>query len=408
MNTYTASNTEPSPFSSLDANVQLAALFDLHRVELIDGWIELKHQLPDPRYQGQPPAQLYATTERQLSAVIEILTTGPHALSEGFLAGICHVYGQADLTTTVEACLLLKEAALPLIRHSYPSGDAVWRAVSYLDDCLRWIVRQHTRHYEAAIHRREQTDTAPFLTTPAAQRAKGASVPQVEGAGTVLIDSRFHQHEFSLTVLEERDRLAREMHDNLSQALGVLKMRLALTSQLLADGQTAQVHAGLHEMKEIASEAYTDAREAIFNLRAPISAGPDFLSSLKRYLSRYQASYHVDTQLIGADGITAQLSVQTATQVIRIIQEALTNIRKHAATDRACVRIASEHKGLCIRIEDSGCGFDPAQPWPEGGYGLRVMQERAESVGGRLKIDTAPGRGTRIVLWIPLASGGAL
>jgi signal transduction histidine kinase len=222
--------------------------------------------------------------------------------------------------------------------------------------------------------------------------------------GLAIENARLHQQVRHLAALEERNRLAREMHDNLSQALSILKLKLSLTSDLIRDNQLEQVRANLLEMKEIAAEAYTDTREAIFGLRTAAPTGADFLSSLRRFLVKYRASYGVEAQLVADERLTVALTIQTTTQVIRIIQEALTNVRKHAQASEAWVRIEPEGQGIRITVEDDGQGFDPAQGVANapGGFGLQVMQERAESVGGRLEVEAQIGRGTRIVAWVPL------
>lgn len=419
MDTYTALIMEDHPPKPNAAQEQLAVLLDLHRAEVVDAWIEHKHRLHPMRYQRQPTTQLRATTERQLSAVIEILTTGPHALSTHFLASICPVYGDADLVTTLNACLLLKDAALPVIWRVLGAGEASWQALSRLDECLRWIVQQHARYYEAVVLGRGQARGSEIergLGGSSEFERKGTPDLQAESSHLRPVapersaSSHFHHSEFSLIALEERDRLAREMHDNLAQALGVLKLRLTLADDLLDAGQIKQVHADLHTMKEIAAAAYTDAREAIFNLRTPIAAGEDFVASLRRYLARYHAAYGVETRLICVDGVRVELSFEASTQAIRIVQEALTNVRKHSTVNCAEVRIAAAEPGLSIVVEDTGRGFDANVSLHnvslhEDGYGLHVMQERAASVGGHLRVDAQVGRGVRVELWLPLPPG---
>lgn len=224
--------------------------------------------------------------------------------------------------------------------------------------------------------------------------------------GLAIENARLYQQVRQLATLEERNRLAREMHDNLSQALGVLKLKLALTSDLLANNQLEQGKANLLEMKQIAADAYTDTREAIFGLRTATLDDLDFLASLQRFLATYRASYGVNVQLTVEENATIALPMATATQVTRIIQEALTNVRKHAHATRVCVCIRPDGPGICLTVADDGQGFDPTQVTANGtgGFGLRVMQERAESVGGRLTIAAQIGRGARISVWVPLSA----
>ena len=243
----------------------------------------------------------------------------------------------------------------------------------------------------------------------------------------IAIDrAQLYQQVEQLVVTEERARIAREMHDNLAQALATLNLKLSLTSELLitpyqvetpeiaapeiathkiATHKIVEVQNNLREMKEIVAEAYTDTREAILSLRTATTAGENFLLSLRGYLAKLRASYGVEVQLVVDDSVSVALTMPTAIQLIRIIQEALTNVRKHAHASNAWVRLTVEGAGLYITVEDNGRGFDPMQAMKNAlcSFGLQVMQERAERVGGCLTVDSFPGGGTRIMVWAPLA-----
>ena len=222
-------------------------------------------------------------------------------------------------------------------------------------------------------------------------------------AAIAIENARLYQQVRYLASLEERDRLAREMHDNLAQALGYLNLKASITEELLSSGQINQAEASLLELKQIAREAYTDVREAIFSLRTT-SSGLEFLPTLQEYLADYRAYYGVDARLVTDNESLAEFPADVGTQIMRIIQEALTNVRKHAATRRAWVRFKQEGDRVCISVEDEGRGFDPAQVTGEGQryFGLQIMRERAESVGGELALDSRPGQGTWVVIRFPL------
>jgi nitrate/nitrite-specific signal transduction histidine kinase len=209
-----------------------------------------------------------------------------------------------------------------------------------------------------------------------------------------------------LAALEERDRLAREMHDHLAQALGYLNVKASITDGLLSRGQIGQAQESLLELKNVTKVVYTDVREAIFNLRTAVSSRIGLLPTLQDYLAEYRAHYGVDACLVNRDEDSAVFSPEVASQLLRIVQEALTNVRKHAGASRAWVRCQQDGDQVCISIEDDGQGFDPAQVTEEGGqcFGLQIMRERAESVGGSLELDSRPGQGTRVVIRIPLTS----
>ena len=160
-------------------------------------------------------------------------------------------------------------------------------------------------------------------------------------------------------------------------------------------------------MKEIAKETYTDVREAIFGLRTAISSGLGFLPILREYLAEYRTHYGLDARLVVDNESLPRFPTDVRVQVIRIIQEALTNVRKHARASNAWVRFEQDGDWARISVEDDGQGFDPAQVTGEGRryFGLQIMRERAESVGGDLELNSRPGKGTRVVIRVPLTPG---
>jgi len=226
--------------------------------------------------------------------------------------------------------------------------------------------------------------------------------------GVAIENARLYQQGRHLAALEERDRLARELHDYLAQALGYLNVKASLMDDLLAKGQITQAQASLLEMKGIAREAYTDVREGIFSLRTMAAAGLGLLPTLREYLAEYRVHYGLETSLSIDDESLAEFPADVGVQISRIIQEALTNVRKHAQASRAWVRFAQEGDNVCITVEDNGRGFDPAQLTGEGRqyFGLQIMRERAEGVHSSLELHSRPGQGTRIILRVPRAIGG--
>jgi len=227
-------------------------------------------------------------------------------------------------------------------------------------------------------------------------------------AAIAIENARLYEQVRYLAALEERDRLAREMHDRLAQALGYLNLKASITEELLSGGQINRVQASLFEMKEIVKETYTDVREAIFSLRTTASSGLGLLPTLREYLAEYQAHYGVDTRLVVHNESLPEFPADVRVQIICIIQEALINVRKHAGANKAWVRFEQDGDRVHISVEDDGRGFDPAQVAREGRqyFGLQIMRERAESVGGDLEINSWPGQGTRVVLRLPLTPGG--
>jgi signal transduction histidine kinase len=216
--------------------------------------------------------------------------------------------------------------------------------------------------------------------------------------------ARLRASERQGAILAERDRIARELHDSLAQVLGSthLRLRMLLSRPEVID--RPKVATELDELAGVCEEAYRDVREAILGLREA-SHGRGLLTALAAYLEKFSQQSGVPVDLQATVGDEPGLSTSSEIQVIRVIQEALTNVRKHARATRAHVRVtdAPGSDGLMIVVEDDGRGFDPAgiRAHRDGGYGLATMRERIELVGGSLTIDSSPGRGTRVVAVVP-------
>lgn len=206
-----------------------------------------------------------------------------------------------------------------------------------------------------------------------------------------------------LAVLEERDRLAREMHDELSQALGYMNLKTSLTAEQLAQGQIPAAQGGLTELTRVIQETYTDVREAIFSLRTAIPFRAGLYAILREYLAEYQAHFGMQAQLIVDSDAPTEFPERVTVQIVRIIQEALTNIRKHAGAKNVTVRFDQQDSRLRITIQDDGRGFDPSTVSGNAGqaFGLEIMRERAKDIGGILELNSRPGHGTRIVVQVP-------
>jgi signal transduction histidine kinase len=219
-----------------------------------------------------------------------------------------------------------------------------------------------------------------------------------------IVNAQLYRQLRYLAALEERDRLAREMHDHLSQALGYLNVKASLTSDLLSTGRDQQAQESLLELKRVAKKVYTDVRETIFNLRTVVSPRVGLIPTLRDYLADYRAHYGVEADLVFGDIDLVELLPEVAGQLLCIVQEALANVRKHAGACRVRIRCDQEGDQVCIRIEDDGQGFLPDQVAEETSqhYGLQIMAERAESVGGSLELVSQPGLGTQVIVRMPL------
>jgi len=210
-------------------------------------------------------------------------------------------------------------------------------------------------------------------------------------------------HQRALAMLHEREQLARELHDSLGQVLGYTTFRMEATRKLIADGKLSTADDQLVQMEHIVADAHADVREYILNLRTAPTDQQPFFSALQHYLDGFLTNYGIRVDLSVDTGVEDRIfSPDAQMQLFRIIQEAFSNARKHAQTD--CVQLSFEMvDGMVrIRIQDNGKGFDPTRAAGEGHFGLRFMRERAETLGGRLQVDSTPGQGTCVEVEVPV------
>ncbi len=208
----------------------------------------------------------------------------------------------------------------------------------------------------------------------------------------------------ALAALQERERVARELHDGLGQVLGYVKMQAQAARERLAQGQTEIADDDLMRLVTVAQDAHADVREYILGARSGDSAEAALLPALRQYLQRFGETYKIRTELDLPPELTDDaFNPSVEAQLLRIIQEALTNARKHAHAQRVQVRIHLEDSRAQVIVQDDGAGFDPGLLATAEGqkFGLRFMRERAEEVGGGVEIQSAPGAGTRVIIDVP-------
>jgi len=215
----------------------------------------------------------------------------------------------------------------------------------------------------------------------------------------LLIEDDRHIQEMEYrAVMEERSRLAREIHDGLAQTLAFLKMQVAQMQNYLAREDLPRLGEVLRTNYRTLSDAYLDARQAIDYLR--VTAEEGLLRWLDQTATDLQSSSDLDVSLeIKMDRI--ELSSEVQAQLIRVVQEALSNIRKHARATRVVISLREWQNDLILEISDNGQGYAP-EDIPEGSqYGLRGMRERAELIGADFQVVSQPNLGTTVRLRLP-------
>jgi signal transduction histidine kinase/ligand-binding sensor domain-containing protein len=219
---------------------------------------------------------------------------------------------------------------------------------------------------------------------------------------------------FSL-VLDERARMAREIHDTLSQGL------VGISSQLNAVAGRIRVHDGVAEQqlelaRKMVRHSLTEARRSMMDLRVPLLNECDLTSALATAANQWTAGTNLRVD-VDVSGGRYQFPRDTEQNILRIVQEAVTNTVKHAGATRVDIHLQTEERRLVLTLDDDGCGFDSSGAFSmaEGHFGLLGMRERAERLGGEFYVTSEGGTGTNVRVTIPLprdhtkkTSGGGL
>lgn len=218
-------------------------------------------------------------------------------------------------------------------------------------------------------------------------------------------NARLHQQLRYTATLEEQNRLARELHDNLAQAMGYIKIKAIMANDMVTRQDLEKSKEHLNELIKTTSVLYTDIREAIFNLRNTDSHQENFIYALQEYLDEYELHYGVDVRVSVDDNSSLEFPPEVANQLFRIVQEALSNVRKHACAQRVWIKCWQEQSNIFISIEDDGSGFDlqriSGDNKSKQSFGIQIMEERTHQIHGKFSIKSEPGLGTKIELKIP-------
>ncbi len=231
-------------------------------------------------------------------------------------------------------------------------------------------------------------------------------------AGTVFrridrLAAEVHERDAELAraaaVQGERERIAREMHDGLAQVLGYVNTKAQAVEGLLANGHTDEARRQLAELSAAARSVYVDVREAILGLTNPVSANGGLVTALEEYAARFSDASKLAVSVNAtAAARELRLAPEAESQIFRIVQEALTNVRKHAAARRVDLAVAVAANELVLTVIDDGVGLAPhAVPadWPH--YGMQGMRSRAAAIGATVDWTSVDEGGTRFTLSVP-------
>jgi signal transduction histidine kinase len=221
-------------------------------------------------------------------------------------------------------------------------------------------------------------------------------------AALAIDNAHLHEQVADLAIAQERTRIAHEMHDGLAQVLGYVNTKVQAAESYMRREKREEASAQLRELATAARQAYSDVRESIVSLRTLPGERQTLEEALRQFIERWQEMSGVAVTFTYEVGLPLRASHEL--QLIRIVQESLTNIRKHARAAHATIEIRRSGNRLVASVRDDGIGFDAntraRTEFPR--FGLSTMSERAGSIGGTLRIDSRPGSGTVVHFEMPL------
>ena len=242
-----------------------------------------------------------------------------------------------------------------------------------------------------------------YFAEPTALEQRTQRMLEVLGRhlGTALENDRLQSAEKELAVSEERSLIARELHDSIAQSLAFLNLQTQMLEGSIARGDPAAARDEVNQIRAGVQECYDDVRELLVHFRARVQDA-DLTAALRQTVSRFEGQTGIDTRLEEL-GEGVDLPAEDQVQVLHVIQEALSNVRKHARATHVVVQV--ERGAVCrFRVLDNGVGFDVETPDGSGSHvGLQIMRERAHRVGATLDVRSAPGSGTEVSFVLPAA-----
>jgi signal transduction histidine kinase len=223
----------------------------------------------------------------------------------------------------------------------------------------------------------------------------------VKGYYGLITDISDRRRAEKASILEERNRMAREIHDTLAQAFTGILLHIGSLTQMLADDSgSAQIDLErLEKIDELARTGLAEARRSVVALRPQLLEASNLQSALHRLVTQMQSTTKT-TLIYESKGAVYSLPTEVENHLLRIGQEALTNAIKYANASKILVELLYNDAQCLLRVQDDGQGFGIGSISSLGGFGLLGMSERAERIGAHLVIQSQPGQGTEIIVTV--------
>jgi two-component system nitrate/nitrite sensor histidine kinase NarX len=266
--------------------------------------------------------------------------------------------------------------------------------------------RYRISHMAAPLRSNDQIIGALCVGSTSTQRFSGESTDLLtklaNTAAIALENARLYEQAERIAALEERRRIAADMHDGLGQTFSYLGLMTDQVVELLSNGKNQAALERLHLTRETIEKATGNVRKAINRLMDENPINSDLCGQLQDVAKEFSAQHSVIIEWRCEDESPCNCPPHVNEQVIHVVREALTNAISHAQPTQIIVQFSKRDHAYELLIADNGKGFDSSQPSPNGHFGLQIMKARALQINGQLEIKSTPGMGTQIILSFPL------
>jgi nitrate/nitrite-specific signal transduction histidine kinase len=278
----------------------------------------------------------------------------------------------------------------PVVRSvaDYPEGELRDRVIQ---EGLLWVISIPLIAQGRAVGAFNLGSRTPGTVTPEELSLLAAIGHQI---GVAVENARLFEQAQQLAVIKERNRLARDLHDSVTQALCGVTLYSEAAARQLKSGQVDMAVDHLSEIRITAQESLSEMRLLIFELRLPMLKNEGLAAALQSRLEAVESRVGLETQFETVGNVRLSPAVEDG--LFRIAQEALNNTLRHACASSVSVGLRQDEQVVTLEIADDGIGFDPTATREQGGLGLRSMMERTARLGGKMKVQTSPGSGTSI------------
>lgn len=217
-------------------------------------------------------------------------------------------------------------------------------------------------------------------------------------------EAALRRQQLALAAGRERERLARELHDSVGQVFGYVNTQAQAALALLSKGQAREAQGLIGRLVEVVQQTHVEVREQIHALQAGPGRELELAAALEGYAAQLRRRSHMQIELENIEALQeSNLPPAAQAELLGIVQEALANAHKHAQARHVRVCFARQGEDVVVTVSDDGGGFTPGQAAQRGGrhFGLRMMADRAAEIGGVLRVQSEPGRGTQVEVKVP-------